>query len=341
MFHSQNQGMSPELADYQRRLAETLIGQGTSAEPVQHWAQGAARLAQALVGSQYAKRANESYGQLRKQKEAKELADWERSRQITPYQQQQFDWQKSQAEREQGNWESDYQMKREKADADANKTDIFGGEGTGYYEYDPAARAAKQLVAPGTSQKTDPRGSPGIGYHWSGPTGTDTEANRGGPAAKLSSEVAARLGVMDQARRELPAARKAITEMGWGGRVSMTTGIGETSQAISSIELAKEAMLRLMSGAGVPETEVERYRGLLTPHTTDSPERIVQKLDRIEGMMADIEARVMRGHAQPAPGQASPAAAADTQAAAEGEIYENPSTGERIRLVNGQWVPVQ
>ena len=42
--------ITPESAALQRKLAMALLQQGSDASPVQHWTQGAARLAQALVG---------------------------------------------------------------------------------------------------------------------------------------------------------------------------------------------------------------------------------------------------------------------------------------------------
>ena len=40
---------SPDMSRRRRRMAETLMGAGMDTSPVQHWTQGAARMAQALV----------------------------------------------------------------------------------------------------------------------------------------------------------------------------------------------------------------------------------------------------------------------------------------------------
>lgn len=51
---------SIEANKFRRRIAEALMMQGMSGEPVRHWAQGLARLAQAGVGGYEAYRADES-----------------------------------------------------------------------------------------------------------------------------------------------------------------------------------------------------------------------------------------------------------------------------------------
>lgn len=51
--------ITPEMIKRRRALADAMTQQGMSTEPVQHWTQGAARLAQALVGGMANRRADE------------------------------------------------------------------------------------------------------------------------------------------------------------------------------------------------------------------------------------------------------------------------------------------
>ncbi|MFN9114070.1 MAG: hypothetical protein ACK5XN_28725, partial [Bacteroidota bacterium] len=51
------------LRDPRLRMAQQLIAQGSDTSPVQHWAQGAARLAQALMGRLDADKTDREYGQ--------------------------------------------------------------------------------------------------------------------------------------------------------------------------------------------------------------------------------------------------------------------------------------
>jgi flagellum-specific peptidoglycan hydrolase FlgJ len=59
--------VSPKSVDRKRKLAEALMSQGMDASPVQHWTQGAARVANALVGGLGARRADEQEAAGRKE----------------------------------------------------------------------------------------------------------------------------------------------------------------------------------------------------------------------------------------------------------------------------------
>lgn len=65
LFAGKGMGMGPFASMYtkdpRQALAYNLMAQGTSAAPVQHWTQGAARLAQALVGGLIDNRTREEY----------------------------------------------------------------------------------------------------------------------------------------------------------------------------------------------------------------------------------------------------------------------------------------
>lgn len=52
-------GETPQAVSSRRRIAEALMSQGMQTTPIQHWTQGAARLAQALVGGLGMNRADE------------------------------------------------------------------------------------------------------------------------------------------------------------------------------------------------------------------------------------------------------------------------------------------
>lgn len=67
--------LTPDGIARRRRMAELLMTQGTDASPVQHWTQGAARLAQALAGTSQMNRADTADAGLRKQAEMKVAAE--------------------------------------------------------------------------------------------------------------------------------------------------------------------------------------------------------------------------------------------------------------------------
>lgn len=57
---SGNERLTPEQVQRKRKVAEALAKQGMDYSPVQHWTQGAARVAQALLGGVEEKRANDA-----------------------------------------------------------------------------------------------------------------------------------------------------------------------------------------------------------------------------------------------------------------------------------------
>jgi hypothetical protein len=67
--------LTPDAIERRRRLAEMLMTQGSDASPVQHWTQGAARLAQALAGTSQMNRADTADAALRRQAEMKAAAE--------------------------------------------------------------------------------------------------------------------------------------------------------------------------------------------------------------------------------------------------------------------------
>lgn len=57
---SGNERLTPEQVQRKRKVAEALARQGTDASPIQHWAQGAARVAQAMLGGYEERKAGEA-----------------------------------------------------------------------------------------------------------------------------------------------------------------------------------------------------------------------------------------------------------------------------------------
>lgn len=74
MFGQPQQAMTPEGISRQRQIAQALLQQGMDTSPVQHWSQGAARIAQALLGGYKNQQAEQAAMTLQKQEEAKAQA---------------------------------------------------------------------------------------------------------------------------------------------------------------------------------------------------------------------------------------------------------------------------
>ena len=87
MFGQPQQAMTPEGISRQRQIAQALLQQGMDTSPVQHWSQGAARIAQALLGGYQNSQANAADAALQRKKEldaATEKAKAEAEKRNTP-----------------------------------------------------------------------------------------------------------------------------------------------------------------------------------------------------------------------------------------------------------------
>lgn len=74
-FFTPDEMATPDDIEYRKKLAQSLMGQGMSAEPIKHWTQGAARLAQAMVGAGWQEQARADAQGLRDY-EAKQLSEF-------------------------------------------------------------------------------------------------------------------------------------------------------------------------------------------------------------------------------------------------------------------------
>lgn len=125
---------------------------------------------------------------------------------------------------------------------------------------------------------------------------SDLEPIPGGPGTQLSPEVAAKAGLIETGLAGLADATKLFTkDFGATTRLGTITGFGETGRAMRTITLAVEAALRAVSGAGVPETEVTRFRQIFSPIANDSVKTAKSKLNRLSKTLTNIQKFIFRG----------------------------------------------
>jgi len=139
-----------------------------------------------------------------------------------------------------------------------------------------------QTQAPPTAQGTN-----GTGYTW-----TQTS----GPK-QLTAESATKASAMQNALKAIDGLTNTLIQGGQYQRGLVLKSdiplIGalpfstEAKQTGTNVTFAIEAILRGLSGAGVPETEVQRYRAMLAPSATDTAESFKTKMDLASGILRD------------------------------------------------------
>lgn len=123
----------------------------------------------------------------------------------------------------------------------------------------------------------------------------------GSPATQLPSETAGRLALMKTAVADLPKAREALlkgrgdTGTGVSGAAASYTNIGETGRAQRTVRTAIEGVLRAMTGAAAPESEVSRYEGMFMPGPFDSAATATQKLNQLDDFISNAERLINQG----------------------------------------------
>lgn len=107
----------------------------------------------------------------------------------------------------------------------------------------------------------------------------------GGPGEKIDAEVAARLGLAKSFLEDLPALRKDVAAGKATGLLDHRmgqNGIGEQGRIHARIKSGSDALLRNLTGAGMPESEAARYAARYEPTVWDTSETLISKLDQLE-----------------------------------------------------------
>lgn len=178
----------------------------------------------------------------------------------------------------------------------------------------------------------------------------------GGPGEQIGGENAGRIGIAKSFLDDLPGIRDQVQAGGATGIVDALAGragFGQAGQLYARIESGADALQRMLSGAGMPESEAAAYARRYMPSVKDTPDIVMQKLSRMESELSNQMAIVTRGRGNiMAPGTAgatsgSPGlvpgsdAGGGMTAPAPVRRARNPQTGETVEFRNGQWVPVR
>lgn len=142
------------------------------------------------------------------------------------------------------------------------------------------------------------------GYRWTDQTQSALEPIPGGPGEEMPGELAGRIGMAKNFVQRAPALRQKIANgdvTGVWDQFKAGAGIGETGQVYQDIQSGVDSLTRLMTGAGMNQTEAEAYTRRYLPTARDTAETATRKLDRlVEELNATaVEASKGRGGFNP------------------------------------------
>lgn len=155
------------------------------------------------------------------------------------------------------------------------------------------------------SQKIAPLGgtgpaapNPPAGYTWNDPNDPKKGVSviPGGPAEKIPSEVAGRLGLSDEFQKNLPAIRKSVKEGSVTGPIDVAAGSIGRNQTYRQIQTGVDSLQRMLTGAGMSISEAQTYANRYLPTMWDSPETLLSKVDQLNAELTAVKERVMAGH---------------------------------------------
>jgi hypothetical protein len=160
------------------------------------------------------------------------------------------------------------------------------------------------------------------GYTWRDPNDhtKGVDPIPGGPGEKVDAEVAGRLGLAKSFLKQLPAIKKDV-EAGevtglWDAGKAMA-GVGRAGEVARQIASGADALTRLLTGAGMNNTEATEYANRYRLGKFDTAGKVKSKLEQLEVELNTIGSEVGKGRGGWSPPTgAAPAVVAPPAAAA-------------------------
>lgn len=138
------------------------------------------------------------------------------------------------------------------------------------------------------------------GFRWINPDKRElgVEPIPGGPGEQISGELAARIGMADSFLGQAPALRDRLTSGDMTGPIDSLAaqfGYGHRGETYRQLQSGTDALMRLLTGAGMNETEARAYAERYLPTMKDSPESAAGKLDQLIRELEATKGVAMRG----------------------------------------------
>jgi hypothetical protein len=150
------------------------------------------------------------------------------------------------------------------------------------------------------------------GYRWLDPKNQEAgvEPIPGGPGETIPGELAARVGMADSFLAQLPSIRDRVKTGEVTGPVDRALagqGYGAGGETYRHIQSGVDVLMRLLTGAGMNQTEAEQYARRYLPTYVDNAESLAGKLDQLERELKATRGMAMRGRGGETPSAPAPA----------------------------------
>lgn len=147
------------------------------------------------------------------------------------------------------------------------------------------------------------------GFRWKDPNKRElgVEPIPGGPGAQIPAELAARVGMADSFLGQFDKIREKVSKgevTGVVDRFKAANTAGGENETFRQIQSGTDALLRMLTGAGMPEAEARSYVERYMPTYRDNAESATSKLDQLKRELESASSMAMRGRG----GFTSPAA---------------------------------
>jgi hypothetical protein len=172
------------------------------------------------------------------------------------------------------------------------------------FEPDPVKGGLKP-IAGGPADPEYLRGKPDkqnapSGYVWNDPANPSAgmTAIPGGPGEKVDAEVAARLGLAKSFLSQLPEIKRKVDAgeaTGLFDGAMGKAGIGAQGEIRRQIDSGAEALLRMLTGAGMNKEEAAEYTRRYKMAPLDSAKTLRSKLDQLEQELTSVGETVGKG----------------------------------------------
>lgn len=148
-------------------------------------------------------------------------------------------------------------------------------------------------------QKGDRQNAPS-GYVWNDPSDPNKGMTPipGGPGEKVDAEVAARLGLAKSFLGQLPDIKRRVEAGELTGPIDAAMGklgVGGAGELRRQIDSGAEALLRMLTGAGMNKEEAADYTRRYKFDPTDKSSTVISKLDQLERELNSVGETVGKG----------------------------------------------
>lgn len=156
------------------------------------------------------------------------------------------------------------------------------------------------------------------GFRWIDPKDQNkgVEAIPGGPATQIPSELAARVGMAESFQQDLPGIKQKIASGILTGPIDRATAgnvdSSEGAAVYRKIQSGADALMRLLTGAGMNQTEAQAYAQRYLPSYTDDVNSLNLKVDQLAKELNSAKDKAMRGRGDPSATVPGPANAGVT-----------------------------